>query len=206
MQTKNDLSLRPVARFSTSLGSMNVSLFKDLTPKNVSNFLHYVVNGKYDNIFFTRAVSGFVIQGGGLDINSSNQVTNVAPFTTVVQGEPGVSNTRGRLSLALSGGPNTGSKEFFFNLTNNTSLDVAQPGQGPFTAFGEVNSASGLAVMDAIGARPTIDFSSQGISTPGTLTNQVPVNNQSQANAGLNPTRDLIIISRIAVLMKIGRI
>jgi cyclophilin family peptidyl-prolyl cis-trans isomerase len=184
---------------------MNVSLFKDLTPRNVSNFLHYVVNGKYDNIFFTRAESGFVIQGGGLDINSTNQIVDVSPFAAV-QGEPGVSNTRGRLSLALTGSPNSGTNEFFFNLGNNSFLDVVNNNAGPFTAFGEVNSASGLAVMDAIAGKPTIDFGDQGLNFPGTLTNKVPVNNASQANAGLNPTRDLIIISRIAVLMKIGRI
>lgn len=213
-----DTSNRPLSRWNTSAGIMNVSLFKDLTAQNVANFLSYANSGKYDGIFFTRAESSFVIQGGGLNINSRNKVGRVVAGSAV-HGEPGVSNTRGRLSLALTGSAvsgqsqNQGTDEFFFNLGDNSFLDHEQgnPQQGfsgPFTAFGEVRLSDkrSLATMDAIGGKPTIDFSTlvPPISFPGTVTNKVPVNNKAQAQAGLNPARDLIVVRRVAVLMKVA--
>ncbi|WP_428937962.1 peptidylprolyl isomerase [Fontivita pretiosa] len=204
VRTKFVRTGRPLARWSTSAGAFNVSLFTDLTPKNVANFLRYVNAGLYDNMIFTRAETGFVIQGGGIKIDSRNELEDVEAFSPV-QGEPGVSNTRGRLSLALTGSPNSGTNEFFFNLGNNTFLDDTSTGSGPFTAFGEVVGAAGLAVLDAIAAKPRINFANLNppLSFPGTLTNSVPVNDATQAQAGLNPLRDLIVVRRISLRMKV---
>src|SRR5690349_20033572 len=69
--------------------------------------------------------------------------------------------TRGTISLARPDDPakpadqDRGTNQFFFNLVNNESNLGSQ--NGGFTEFGEVTSAAGLAVMDAMSAFPTID-------------------------------------------------
>ena len=125
-------------------------------------------------------------------------------------GEGGVTNARGTIAMALSNGPNSATNEWFFNLVNNNgtgstpNLDDTSDG-GPFTVFAQCKGSTDLAVMDAIALKQTINFATltPPLSFAGTATDSVPVNNATQAQAGLNPGRDLITIRRIAV---IGRI
>ena len=54
-----------VVRFETALGTFDVQLFDSTTPITAGNFLNYVRNADYDDSFFHRLASGFVLQGGG---------------------------------------------------------------------------------------------------------------------------------------------
>jgi cyclophilin family peptidyl-prolyl cis-trans isomerase len=202
-QTKNDRTTRPITRWSTSAGVMNVALFRDITPITFSNFRTYADAGNFDNTFFTRSVPGFIIQGGSLQINDNNQVVE-GPVRAQIQNEFNVSNTRGTIAMAKQGGnPNSATNQFFLNLADNggTAPNGLDFQNGGFTAFGEVRGASGLATMDAIAGIPREDlsgeigpFAATDISTvPTTRTDDVP----------LNPSRDLVVIRRIAQLMLI---
>lgn len=145
-------------RFNTNLGNIDVQMLSDEAPGNVANFLSYIDSGAYTDVIINRSVPGFVIQGGGYAL-TGNSVNFITP-RAAINGEPGVSNVRGTLAMALSAGPNTGTNQWFFNLVDNSAaLDGTADG-GPFTVFAQVFDAGSLTVMDAIAAEPLFDFSS----------------------------------------------
>src|SRR5450631_2558298 len=45
---------------NNTLGSFQVELYDQDKPETVSNFLHYVESGSYNNSFFERSVPGFI--------------------------------------------------------------------------------------------------------------------------------------------------
>jgi cyclophilin family peptidyl-prolyl cis-trans isomerase len=171
-------------------------------------------------MFFTRSVAGFVVQGGALQITGSGTTASDVEGNTATdfpEELPRVlSNLRGTLSFARGGG-GLASNQFFFNLGNNDAtsafnnldIDTDVPNDSVFTPFAEVADAGGLAVMDAIAAKPAANLDSQ-IGTLGSQfgagTNAVPVNDQAQAEAGLNPNRDLIVVRRVAARMKLAAV
>jgi cyclophilin family peptidyl-prolyl cis-trans isomerase len=217
---QNDSSATPVAQFLTSEGTMDVTLFKGktktniATPKNVASFISFANKREYDNIFVSRDALNFVVQMGGLAINSQDHVVQVPDIADgSVPGEPGNSNLTGTVAFALSNGPNTADNEFYFNLADNTDLDGTQAG-GPFTVFGKVSNAHSLAVLDAINGLNRLDLSNSSIGALGTDVSNVPVNpnvpvkNQTSQNGGsttkvLDPSTDFVVVTRVALLMKI---
>jgi cyclophilin family peptidyl-prolyl cis-trans isomerase len=200
-QVKNDRSANPLVRMSTTAGVMTLRMRGDVAPKTVNNWLTYANNGNYDNMFFTRNVPGFVIQGGSLQVNGSNQVVE-GPVRAPVVNEFNISNTRGTMAMAKQGGnPNSATNQFFFNLGDNSANLDAQ--NGGFSVFAQVTNSAGLAVMDAIAAKPTANLSSQVGPFSATGLDTVPVNDKAQAEAGLNPNRDLVLVRRAAVLMRV---
>ena len=223
---KNDKSAEPTVRMSTSEGTIDLTMLKDKAPLNVANFLSYANSGAYDDIWVTRAVSGFVIQMGGLNISPDQNTLGQVTAGAAVPSEAGVSNTTGTVALALSNGPSSGTDEFFFNLGDNTELDDTSDG-GPFTVFAQVKNASGLAVMNAIGALTTATLinpeNGDGVGVPVQSTDQstVPLLSSSGlttttevidqngdtgpvVTGGFNANADLVVIRRVAELDKIG--
>jgi peptidyl-prolyl cis-trans isomerase A (cyclophilin A) len=139
-----------IARFQTTLGTINVRLYDSATPLSVDNFESYANANRWDGTVIHRSVPGFIVQGGGFSLspdvfNSSNVVTYPA-----VQNEFGISNLRGTVAYAkLGGDPNSATSQWFFNLANNSSnLDNQN---GGFTVFGRV-LGNGMTVVDSIAA------------------------------------------------------
>ena len=58
-------SRNPVVVIKTSMGTMEIELYKDEAPITVQNFEWYVKNGFYDGLIFHRVIDNFMIQGGG---------------------------------------------------------------------------------------------------------------------------------------------
>ena len=130
---------------------MDVTLLSSAAPNTVANFLSYVDKGAYNNSIIHRSVTGFIIQGGGFQLQ--NHAAVAIPQDAPVVNEYGVSNTRGTIAMAkLGSDPNSATNQWFFNLTDNSQNLNNQ--NGGFTVFGRVLNTAGLAVMDKIAAVP----------------------------------------------------
>ncbi len=135
-----------VVRFQTAQGFIDIEIYDVGGPPahvTADNFLNYVRSGRYDNTFFHRLVSGFVLQGGGFSLKDPLPTTT-PNFDSVVT-DPAIVNefSASRSNLArtvamakLGNNPNSATSQFFFNLADNSSnLDNQN---GGFTVFGKV--------------------------------------------------------------------
>lgn len=163
-----------VAQFDTVLGRFNVELLANDAPRTVANFLSYITAGRYQNTFIHRAVTGFVIQGGGY---TATVPYSHIPTFAAVQNEFKLANVRGTLAMAKVGGdPNSATSEWFVNLADNrANLDNQN---GGFTVFARV-LGTGMTVVDAIAALPRykIGFDDASATVPAsTPLRNVPAN------------------------------
>ncbi len=140
------------ALFRTTKGDVALRLFAARAPQTVANFLRYVDTGKYDNTLIHRAVSGFVVQGGGYAYDKALRLAEVVSFGPITN-EFGASNLRGTMAMAKTpGNPNSATCEWFLNLADNSaSLDTQN---GGFTVFGDT---SAMTAVDAIAALQIIN-------------------------------------------------
>jgi uncharacterized protein (TIGR03437 family) len=157
------------------LGDIDVALTPAVAPLTVANFLSYENKGTYTNTIFHRSVSGFIIQGGGFQLQGNSRVAS--PQDPAVKNEFNVSNTRGTIAMAkLGNDPNSATNQWFFNLGDNgANLDGQN---GGFTVFGKVTNNAGLAVMDKISGQPVFNLGSPFDSIPltgGYKGNNAPV-------------------------------
>ncbi len=194
--------------FNTNVGSFHVDLLDDAAPQTVQNFLSYVAYGSFNGTIFHRSVPGFIVQGGGFNIDGA--IATDAP----VQNEfsPSRSNVRGTIAMAkLGGNPNSATNQWFFNLANNSgNLDNQN---GGFTVFGNV-VGTGMTVVDAIAGVPKFNKSNgnglpaglASASVRGALTD-IPLLNYDN-----NPTTDpvsasnLVTVTSVQVISATGNI
>jgi len=163
-----DLHVNTLVRMLTTMGNIDLELFDDAAPQTVANFLNYVNDGDYQRTIIHRSIPGFVIQGGGFQLQSGTPRLVPVPTDPPVVNEPGISNTRGTLAMAkLPGDPNSATSQWFINLADNGSnLDHQN---GGFTVFGQVLD---MTPLDAMAAVPTFNFG--GAFTDVPLRNFVP--------------------------------
>jgi cyclophilin family peptidyl-prolyl cis-trans isomerase len=154
----------PIARFDTSLGMIDAELFPEATPLSVANFRAYIKAGHYQNTFIHRAISGFVVQGGGYKIDPAlPHIPSLAP----VKNEFQRSNLPGTIAMAkLGGDPNSATSEWFFNLADNSANLDAQ--NGGFTVFAKI-LGKGFSRAQSIAAL-------QNVNLGGTFTNLPIIN------------------------------
>lgn len=131
-----------VAVMKTSMGTIEIELYADKTPKTVENFVGLAKEGYYKGVIFHRVIDGFMIQGG--------DSTGTGRGGKSIWGKPFADEFRddlehdgvGVLSMA-NRGPNTNTSQFFITLAATPWLD------GHHTVFGKV--IKGLEVVTAIG-------------------------------------------------------
>jgi peptidyl-prolyl cis-trans isomerase B (cyclophilin B) len=123
--------------------TVNIELYPEVAMNTVSNFIHLVHEGFYNGLIFHRVIPGFMVQGGcptgtgtggpGYSIKgefSSNGFKN------------DLKHTRGTISMARSGQPNSAGSQFFIMVADAPHLD------GQYAAFGKV--VSGMEYIDKI--------------------------------------------------------
>lgn len=127
-------------RFETNEGPFVVEVERRLAPNGADRFYQLVNDGFYDGVRFFRVISGFMAQFG---INGDPAVTARWAGNTI-QDDPVVgSNTRGTITFAMTGQPNSRGTQLFINLVDNTNLDAQR-----FAPIGRV--VEGMDVVDRL--------------------------------------------------------
>lgn len=124
-------------------GTIKVELDADAAPITVTNYVNLVKEGFYDGLTFHRIIEGFMMQGGdptGTGMGSASQ-TIVGEFASNGVDNP-ISHTRGTISMARSGKPDSASCQFFIMHQDGLYLD------GDYAAFGHVTE--GMEIVDEI--------------------------------------------------------
>ena len=136
-----------IAVMETSMGAIEIELYRNDAPRTVDNFVKLAEQKYYDGIKFHRIAKGFVIQGGdptgtgagGKSIYGKEFDDELNPAAQSFK----TGYVRGTLAMA-NRGPNTNTSQFFIMLQDAPRLPKA------YTIFGRV--VSGMDVVDRIGA------------------------------------------------------
>jgi cyclophilin family peptidyl-prolyl cis-trans isomerase len=202
-----------VVRFTTNVGSFDMTLNPTNDPNLqplVDNLVAYVGLGRYHFSAINRAADGqpgtqddFVLQMGGfmgfpivpdLWAELHTSVEALQPVVVDATGAPdggsdgvvdftALSNTRGRVSLALqAGNPNSGTSSFFINLGDNAGLDS----QG-FVPFAEIDD---MATIDRIMNLTQTDLS-QEVGQPGSL---------AYIDVPLTDSGSIVVVKKVEVI------
>ena len=147
-----------VAVFTTSKGTIRVSLDGTGAPIHVANFCELAGSGFYDDLKFHRYVPGFVIQGGcpnTRDMSASDVARGaVGPDGRPGTGGPGYrireefstnpnnSHVDGALAMARAADPNSAGSQFYFCLGPQHNLDSG------YTVFG--TTLEGMDVISSL--------------------------------------------------------
>ncbi len=111
------------AKFTTTKGDVVFDCTRDWAPHGVDRFYNLVKIGYFDDVALFRMAKGFVVQWG---IHGNPKVNTVWRDANLPPDPPKESNTRGMLTYAMAGSPDTRSTQLFINFGDNSSLD----GQG----------------------------------------------------------------------------
>jgi len=156
----------PIVLMDTSMGVMKAEIFLDCVPLTASNFIDLTRAGFYDGIHFHRVIDDFICQFGcpnARDHHSRRAGTGGPPdgvFQNLITGRQERrtagciedefisrdSNQVGTLSMANTGGPNSGGSQFFINMKDNSPLDWFTPGPSRHPVFGAIVEGYDIAV------------------------------------------------------------
>ena len=109
------------AKFETTKGDVVFDCTRAWAPHGVDRFYNLVRIGFFDDVALFRVAKGFVVQWG---IHGDPKVSAVWQQANIEPDPPKQSNTRGMLTYAMAGSPNTRSTQLFINYGDNASLDA----------------------------------------------------------------------------------
>ena len=111
-----------------------VELYPDKAPNTVNNFISLVSDGFYNKLIFHRVIPGFMIQGGDPMGQGFGGPGYSIPGEFSMNGFKGndLKHTRGVISMARSGHPDSAGSQFFIMHEDAPHLD------GQYAAFGKV--------------------------------------------------------------------
>lgn len=119
---------------------IKVELYPEIAPNTVNNFISLIQKGFYDGLIFHRVMPGFMIQGG------DPEGTGYGGPGYTIPGEFSENNftnklkhTRGVISMARAGAPDSAGSQFFIMVADSPSLD------NKYASFGKVTEG-----MDAV--------------------------------------------------------
>jgi peptidyl-prolyl cis-trans isomerase B (cyclophilin B) len=131
----------------TGYGVITLELDAEKAPKSTQNFLQYVADGHYDGTIFHRVIDGFMIQGGGFDVDMKQK-----PTREEIENEAnnGLKNDCYTIAMARTQAPHSATAQFFINVSDNGFLNHTAPSlQGwGYAVFGKV--VAGTEVVDKI--------------------------------------------------------
>ena len=137
-------------RIKTNLGSFSLELDETNAPISSKNFKKYVEESFFNKTIFHRVIDGFMIQGGGFELDMTQKETH-----TPIKNEAsnGLKNEKYTISMARTSDPDSATSQFFINTSDNNFLDYpGQDGAG-YCVFGKV--IEGFDVIDKINSVQT---------------------------------------------------
>ena len=124
-------------------GVIKAELYPEIAPITVQNFIDLASKGFYNGLIFHRVISGFMIQGGDPDgIGTGGPGYCIKGEFTANGFRNDLKHTRGVLSMARAGDPDSAGSQFFIVHEDSTFLD------GQYAAFGKI--IEGIEVVDKI--------------------------------------------------------
>jgi peptidyl-prolyl cis-trans isomerase B (cyclophilin B) len=131
----------------TNFGDIDIELDFDKAPVTAANFLQYCRDEFYNETIFHRVIDGFMIQGGGMNVDMSEKATRAS---IVNEADNGLNNIVGTLAMARTNVPDSASSQFFINVADNQFLNhTGKTPQGwGYAVFGKVSS--GMDVVEKI--------------------------------------------------------
>ena len=134
-----------------------ITLYPDVAPISVANFIKLVKANYYDGVIFHRVIDNFMIQTGGYYMSEDGTTIMNKPRMDTIKGEfsaNGVENnlkhTVGVVSMARANAYDSASTQFFICSADYPSLD------GNYAAFGKVEDEESLKVVMAISSANTV--------------------------------------------------
>jgi cyclophilin family peptidyl-prolyl cis-trans isomerase len=137
-------------KIKTNLGSFTLGLDEEKAPISSKNFKDYVEKDFYNGTIFHRVIDGFMIQGGGFDLDMSQKETD-SPIKN--EASNGLKNEKYTVAMARTSIPDSATSQFFINTSDNSFLDYpGQDGAG-YCVFGKVTE--GFDIVDKINSVQT---------------------------------------------------
>ena len=131
-----------LATFETSKGEFVIEVQRDWSPMGADRFYNLVKNGYFTEVRFFRVIAGFMAQFG---IHGDPKVSQKWREANLQDDPVKQSNTRGMVTYAKTGAPNSRSTQLFINFKDNVRLDA-----DGFSPFGKV--IQGMEVVDQLHA------------------------------------------------------
>ncbi len=146
MEQKKEVDGKEIGVIETSMGTIEVELYRSDAPKTVENFVKLAQKKYFDGVIFHRVSKGFVIQGGDpTGTGRGGESIYGKEFEDELNSSTASYKTgykKGVLAMA-NRGPNTNTSQFFVMLKDIPSMPKN------YTIFGKV--IKGLDVVDKIG-------------------------------------------------------
>ncbi len=136
-QLSNQPSDHPKIQFEMENGDkMTFELYPEYAPETVANFVSLAESGFYNGLTFHRIIKGFMAQGGDPNGNGSGgSDKNIkGEFSSNGFTQNTLKHTKGIISMARSGDPDSASSQFFIMDGTAATLD------GDYAAFGKLTS------------------------------------------------------------------
>lgn len=140
----------PVIKITVrDFGTMTAELYPEKAPKTVANFVRLAEENFFEGLIFHRVIKGFMIQGGGFDIEFNHKEAEAIKGEFIANGFMGndLRHKRGVLSMARTSDPNSASSQFFIMHQDAPHLDAQYAGFGMVT--------EGIEVVDKIASTKT---------------------------------------------------
>ncbi len=136
----------PIVTIEMENGDLiKAELYPEIAPNTVNNFVSLVNKGFYDGLIFHRVIPGFMIQGGDpLGKGIGGPGYSIKGEFTSNRFKNDLRHSRGVLSMARAGDPNSAGSQFFIMHEDAPHLD------GQYAAFGKV--IEGIEAVDRVAA------------------------------------------------------